>query len=746
VGGLEARIAEVDGADALEEELAGKHSSLVREHAKRKAEEEQLASRLAGVDFRYTDPEKKFDRRRVKGTVASNLTLKETKHATALEALAGGKLHQVIVDRVETGTLLLSKGQLARRVTIIPLDKIRAQAPPADKVAAARKLVGDRVWPAVELVEFSQELAPAMSHVFGSSMVCADKEAARAVCEQIKLKTVTLEGDLYDPQGTLTGGSRNSGNGSLLCKIAELSRLRAGLAQSDATLGQATAELEAARSKAEQLQALRSEHEIKAHELSLHETALKASEAHKLAVELESLQKQLAETQEAADRAQTELKAAQQQRDSLAEQLQDFEGNREERLKKSKAAIGAAEKEARALAKSLQAASQAETTASLRLDELRKSVAADEESLSSMQARRPGLESKVRASAAEELARKEAYDAAAGDLRAAKEKLNGFSAEIARLKEQGSELEARKSEAQLELKQTQHTHARCLKEAASAQAAERELLKKHQWMVAEREQFGVAGGTYDFKKRKPQHAQAELSKATAQLEGLAKRINKKVLAMFEKAEQEYNDLMERKATVEKDKAKIEAVIDELAQKKIDALRKTWEKVNGDFGAIFSTLLPGTNAKLDKQEGCPVEEGLVIKVAFGSMWKPSLVDLSGGQRSLVALSLVLSLLRFKPAPVYILDEIDAALDLSHTQNIGQMIRTHFQQSQFIVVSLKEGMFNNANVLFRTKFVDGVSTISRTVPPGAANRDKDAAAKAKAKGSAAATNRRALTSVN
>lgn len=50
-------------------------------------------------------------------------------------------------------------------------------------------------------------------------------------------------------------------------------------------------------------------------------------------------------------------------------------------------------------------------------------------------------------------------------------------------------------------------------------------------------------------------------------------------------------------------------------------------------------------------------------------------------------------------MYILDEIDAALDLSHTQNIGQMIKNHFSQSQFIVVSLKEGMFNNANVVFR-----------------------------------------------
>lgn len=96
-----------------------------------------------------------------------------------------------------------------------------------------------------------------------------------------------------------------------------------------------------------------------------------------------------------------------------------------------------------------------------------------------------------------------------------------------------------------------------------------------------------------------------------------------------------------------------------------------------------------------------------------------------------------MLLFKPAPIYILDEVDAALDLSHTQNIGQMLRTHFRHSQvrlkhghrivdeeprvtafnvsslqFVVVSLKDGMFTNANVLFKTKFVDGMSTVTRT----------------------------------
>jgi structural maintenance of chromosome 2 len=73
---------------------------------------------------------------------------------------------------------------------------------------------------------------------------------------------------------------------------------------------------------------------------------------------------------------------------------------------------------------------------------------------------------------------------------------------------------------------------------------------------------------------------------------------------------------------------------------------------------------------------------------------------------------MALLQFKPAPMYILDEVDAALDISHTQNIGHLIKTRFKGSQFIVVSLKDGMFNNANRLFRTRFVDGTSIVQAT----------------------------------
>lgn len=269
------------------------------------------------------------------------------------------------------------------------------------------------------------------------------------------------------------------------------------------------------------------------------------------------------------------------------------------------------------------------------------------------------------------------------------------------------------------------------------------IQKEHQWIAGESSMFGQPGSDYDFKKRSPAQAQRELAECEEAQATLGKRVNKKVIAMFDKAEAEFKELQEKRRIVLSDKERLEKVIGELDEKKREALVLTWEKVTKDFGSIFSTLLPGTQAKLEPPEGCGVLDGLEVKVAFGDVWKESLSELSGGQRSLLALSLILALLLFKPAPIYILDEVDAALDLSHTQNIGRMIKQHFPFSQFLVVSLKEGMFNNANVIFRTKFVDGNSTVTRTTPalkdkedntrPDAPNALAAAASKRRAAGS-------------
>ena len=83
---------------------------------------------IAALEFRFEDPEPGFDRSAVKGVVAQLLRVKDPATATALEAVAGGKLHQVVVDNERTAKALLSRGQLANRVTLIPLNKVRQQS------------------------------------------------------------------------------------------------------------------------------------------------------------------------------------------------------------------------------------------------------------------------------------------------------------------------------------------------------------------------------------------------------------------------------------------------------------------------------------------------------------------------------------------------------------------------------------------------------------------------------------------
>ena len=309
------------------------------------------------------------------------------------------------------------------------------------------------------------------------------------------------------------------------------------------------------------------------------------------------------------------------------------------------------------------------------------------------------------------------YDEAKANLDEIEKSLKSCSDELRALSKEKSKLAKKAESAEIEGKKLSVKITKFHTEKGKAEKFLSTMTSKHPWIETEKEAFGVPGGDYDFEESNPaemgkvlqelQTEQASLVRLLyfrmlptihSQTEYLilivppirhmqAKKINKKVMGMIEKAEGEYTELLRKRKVVENDKKKIQTVIENLDAKKKVELERTWKKVNKDFGSIFSTLLPGTMAKLDPPEGMEVWEGLEVKVAFGNCWKQSLSELSGGQRSLIALSLILSLLLYKPAPMYILDEVDAALDLSHTQNIGNMLKTHFSQSQFIVVSLK-----------------------------------------------------------
>lgn len=192
--------------------------------------------------------------------------------------------------------------------------------------------------------------------------------------------------------------------------------------------------------------------------------------------------------------------------------------------------------------------------------------------------------------------------------------------------------------------------------------------------------------------------------------GLIRHINKRVEAVADNLESECKNLLEKKETVTQDKRNLIEILEECRLKKEETVMETFEKVNRALDGIFSTLLPGAQARLKPiNENSILQEGVELSVAFNGVWKNSLNELSGGQRSLLALSFILAMMKYKPAPIYILDEIDAALDLENTQRIGEMIRKHFRNSQFLIVSLKEQMTYNATVIFRVSNTDGKSKV-------------------------------------
>ena len=203
----------------------------------------------------------------------------------------------------------------------------------------------------------------------------------------------------------------------------------------------------------------------------------------------------------------------------------------------------------------------------------------------------------------------------------------------------------------------------------------------------------------------------KLNRLKEENNNLKHKVNMKVETMAETYDKEYDNLVKKKEIIMKDKRNIQKAIEELDKKRKEALEKVFVKASESLNKIYKTLLPGTMAKLELVDKQDLMKGVQLRVAFNGVWKKSLSELSGGQSSLLALSLILALLRYKPAPIYIFDEIDAALDLSHTANLGLMLKQEFPESQFIVVSLKDGMFTNANVLYRVSYVDGSSKFER-----------------------------------
>lgn len=740
---LEAQLSKLGFEPGQEEELYKQESSLQQSIRNLRQEADALKRRVANIDFNYADPTPNFDRSKVKGLVAQLFTLdkEHIRAGTALEICAGGRLYNVVVDSEVTGTQLLQGGKLRKRVTIIPLNKISAFKASAQTIATAQKIAPGKVDLALSLVGYDDEVSAAMEYVFGNTLVCHDAETAKRVTfdPNVRMRSITLDGDAYDPSGTLSGGSAPNSSG-VLVTLQKLNEINRQLWEAEGSLRDLQVRISREKSKLDQARKIKQDLDLKSHETKLAEEQISGNSSSSIIQEVENMKETIAQLK--SDSAEAKKRQAEASADvkRIDKDMKDFENNKDSKLVELQTALDklrASLVKNSGTVKSLQKELQG---AQLDSEQVSGDLAAAREQLQEVELAIESQEQEINDILRKRGDLQKTHDMAQAELDDERAKLTGFDDELNALEDATRSKNARIAEEGLELQKLGHQVDKFHKEKQGLVARLAELEEKHEWIVEEKDNLGRVGTAYDFTGQNIGECKGTLKTLTDRFQGMKKKINPKVMNMIDSVEKKEVGLKHMMKTVVRDKRKIEETIVSLDDYKKRALLETWQKVNADFGQIFSELLPGGSfAKLDPPEGKTINEGLEVKVCLGKVWKQSLTELSGGQRyvlyiyifffssllfsfssssilipmnktrSLVALSLIMALLQFKPAPMYILDEVDAALDLSHTQNIGRLIKTRFRGSQFIVVSLKDGMFQNANRIFRTRFSEGTSMV-------------------------------------
>uniref|UniRef100_H2YJF5 Structural maintenance of chromosomes protein n=1 Tax=Ciona savignyi TaxID=51511 RepID=H2YJF5_CIOSA len=706
---IKTQMEKLNYTEGEEEQLKAQKHDLSTKIQKMSRLTQGLFNKFPNLQFEYRDPESNWDHRRVKGLVADLVDVKDVANATALEVVAGGRLYNVVVDTHETGAKLLKNGQLKRRCTIIPLNKVAARTINKEVVTHAKSIVGrDNVNLALSLVGMDEEIRKALEYVFGGALVCDTMENANKVAfnPNVKTRTVTLAGELFDPSGTLTGGARPKVT-PVLAELKEIKSVQQDTSEDYAALDVKLQEVTHVSAKYHDL---KNQSTLKEREINSLKQRISDTSHGRLLEEIDALQTSTAECTETLATSKDSAKM-QDQCAELERKIANAPAERERELKEAEKQMNKAGSAAEKAGHSAAAKRDELNTMKLEVQELEKEVNDYGEQIAR-------VESSIEEAQVVYQSVKETVDVAADSVKSAKAELQQHrdhiqetSHDIQQRIKQRELVQQEAGKANKRLQEQTNAIEKCLRESKDASNKVTAMLEEHEWIANEKSLFGRQSSPYDFEANPPKEASRRLEKLKERQEKLSTSVNMRAMSLLGKAEEKYNELIKKKMIVQNDKEKIQKTIEELDQMKNKAVTKAYVQVNKNFGEIFSTLLPGATAKLAPAEGSSVLAGLEFHVGFGDVWKTNLNELSGGQRSLVALSLILAMLLLKPAPIYILDEVDAALDLSHTQNIGGMLREHFKHSQFIVVSLKDGMFNNANVLFRTKFVDGVSTVAR-----------------------------------
>ncbi|MGI0487767.1 chromosome segregation protein SMC [Pantanalinema rosaneae CENA516] len=618
----------------------------------------------------------------------------DPRYQLALETAAGARLGNLVVedDAIAAAAIEILKQRRAGRATFLPLNKIQAGRIPNDSRIQSLNGCVDY---AIHLIEYEPRYQDVFAYVFGNTVVFENLNAARRHLGQYRI--VTLDGELLESSGAMTGGSFSQRQSlhfgtADASESAEITSLRDRLQEIDRILTRC----ENSIARASQLVKQRTQEllEVRQHH---REAQLQADQLHKdiqrLQTELTQVQTQLQQhTQElstAHDRLRTleaTIPTQTTQLQHLRQTLEDLEQSQthsewqqiqaqlrtqEAELNQRELALRTAEQRLQDLTNQQQRIQERIQQAHDRLQEYRTQQTAVLHQQSALTEQQATLQHQIQAT----------------------------QAQLAELEQRlGTEKQQRdRTERQLREQQTQQQQQQWQQQKLQETQAERRqtLVELQEQLAAQRSELPDPLPTI------PPEAEAkDLAALQHELRSLQKRlqamepVNMLALEEYDRTQTRLQELSDKLKTLEEERTELLLRIENFTTLRQRAFKEAFDAVDENFQAIFATLSEGDGRlQLDDPQN-PFNGGLNLIAHPKGKPVQRLASMSGGEKSLTALSFIFALQRYRPSPFYAFDEVDMFLDGANVERLARMIKQQSRQAQFLVVSLRRPMIESA----------------------------------------------------
>ncbi len=640
----------------------------------------------------------------------------EPEYAEAIETALGWAANDLVVEDVKTAKSVLAwlKSQSAGRATLRPLE-IANPGPDQDGVARLLKLPGVR-GVASSLAACDERIRPAVECLLNRVLVVDDLETALRLPRSGEWsRAVTLQGEVVDASGAVTGGVHDASAGGLVQRRSELTKTLREIERIESRLKE-LAKKASSRQKerdkvASEIQRLRIAEKSKRGELEearswaqslADELATAEKDRAKLQAETERLARPLPETQDRADLS--ELEAA---RTGLLREL----------------AVRSAD------------ADQAETKM---LDAEQRVLQAEE--------RRKEAERRLAHALDHERNRRRRLEHIEPDRKKAAEEIEAAEksrAELAKSREEvGKQLHETQERRRLKMEESfraqeearaARAHAQAATEAAHQAELQRARADAKRAASAQRllEEYGLTEN--DALEKEPS---IELPKDAASVTAKLRRelramgdVNLGAVEMYERLEQRHEELEAQRQDILSGMAEVESSIRELDELTRERFVGTFEKVREAFAEMTVRIFQGGEGIVRLTDPNDLlSSGIEIDVTLPGKKRQKLELLSGGERSLCATAFLFSLLKVKPSPLVILDEVDAPLDGRNVERFVEMLKEFSKTIQFVIVTHNATTIAASPVwLGVTMQEPGVSTlVPATLPPESEDHERSVAA--------------------